>query len=277
MDDAAGVGAAAGADGAAEVEADGDVAVDVDFHAAAEVGDEVAVAAECVAAGAEQAAAEEDKGDDAGERELGDEVAAGGEEEGAGVVLCHGVDDGDGAECALELGAEEAQREVGEAQAEGRGGGLVGAPELLAVAPGVALLVGVEELVRVRGGEQDAGEDAELEGVALGRAATDPLEVAAVLTAGRLGGGRSDLSRGTGRSDLSRGTGRSDLSRGTGAAVRRGRCGWAARSGGRRRVGAGERRGGEGREGDEPPQRARGDRQEGRAGDDELASSHCVG
>ena len=143
---------------------------------AAEVGDEVAVAAECVAAGAEQAAAEEDKGDDAGERELGDEVAAGGEEEGAGVVLCHGVDDGDGAEGALELGAEEAQREVGEAQAEGRGGAGIGLP---------VLVICVELMILA--GEDRPGEDAGLE-ARRGRAKPlDPRFVGAGVLAGRGG------------------------------------------------------------------------------------------
>jgi hypothetical protein len=88
------------------------------LHAAAHVGHRVEVVAER-AGGAEAAAAEHDEGGDAPERELGDEVGARAEEgrAGAGAAV---LDDAGGHERGLELAAEEAQREVGEAQAEGR-------------------------------------------------------------------------------------------------------------------------------------------------------------
>jgi hypothetical protein len=157
------------------------VAVHVDLEAAAEVADEVDVLAEGVAAGAEQSAAEEDKGDDAGERELGDQVTAGGEEEGAR------AGDGGGGERSLDLGAEEAQREVCEAQAQARGGAGVGLPAA------VVLI----ELV-VCGREDRASEGAGLEALRLRPEAAEPRGggLARGRRGGVCGGGGDERQRG---------------------------------------------------------------------------------
>nr|WP_293273407.1 hypothetical protein [Nannocystis sp.] len=205
----AGVDAQAGRDHVAHVEAHHEAVGDVELHTAAEVRRRVDVAAQR-AAGAQQAAADEDERSDPPERQLADHVTAEVEQRRATAGRAVGRHGHRRHDAAFDFTAEEGERVPGEAQADLRRDLLVRLVELLrARLPGVdgpdrvPLLLRVEQLVRARGAvvdaalvehqargrEHDAAKDAELEHVALGSAAADPLLVGSVLA---LIGARAD-------------------------------------------------------------------------------------